>query len=146
MSFRYYENLRKFFLAHEPILIKMSVNANIMKTQRSLKVILKFKNHLFTILSQLFMDLFWWKFVLNGVFTLRPSDPITTLSYVLMNNFCPCLKYILHNLSYYISLKLDYFIFSIFLYNRVKFESFGVSFQTYSLIFSHLFNHTLRNS
>ena len=25
-------------------------------------------------------------------FTLRPSDQITTLTYVLMNNFCPCFQ------------------------------------------------------
>ena len=25
------------------------------------------------------------------LFTLRPSDLITTLTYVLMDNFCPCL-------------------------------------------------------
>ena len=26
-------------------------------------------------------------------FTLRPSDLITTLTYVLMDNFCPCFNY-----------------------------------------------------
>ena len=29
------------------------------------------------------------------LFTLRPSDLITTLTYVLMDNFCPCLSRIL---------------------------------------------------
>ena len=28
-------------------------------------------------------------------FTLRPSDLITTLTYFLMDNICPCLNYIL---------------------------------------------------
>ena len=26
------------------------------------------------------------------LFTLRPSDLITTLTYFIMHNFCPCLK------------------------------------------------------
>ena len=32
----------------------------------------------------------WWRFVF---FYLRHSDVITTLTYVLMDNFCPCFKY-----------------------------------------------------
>ena len=38
------------------------------------------------------------------VFTFRPSDPITILTYVLMNNSCPCLKKVPHWRNYVILL------------------------------------------
>ena len=51
-----------------PILMKICMNANIMKTYVPFML--------------------WRSFVI--LFTLRPSDLITTLTYVLMDNFYPC--------------------------------------------------------
>ena len=62
----------------EPILIKKNMNANIMKTQFLI-------NYIWPEMSLLCYGEFLW------FFTFRPFDPITTLTYVLMDNFCPCL-------------------------------------------------------
>ena len=59
------------------------MNANIMKTQFFHKIIYDLKCHFYVM--EKFCDFF----------TLRPSDLITTLTYVLMDNFCPCLSRIL---------------------------------------------------
>ena len=52
--------------------------ANIMKTQFLIKIIFDLKCHFYVI--EKFCDFF----------TLGPSDLITILTYVLMDNFCPC--------------------------------------------------------
>ena len=58
------------------ILIKKFMNANIMKTQFFFyKIIYDLKYHFYVIYF----------------FTLRISNQITNLTYVLMDNFCPCL-------------------------------------------------------
>ena len=56
------------------------MNTNIMKTQFFHKIIYDLKCHLY------FMEKFY------EVFTLGPSDLITTLTYVLLDNFCSCLS------------------------------------------------------
>ena len=56
---------------YRPILMKICMNASIMKTQ--------FEMHFYV------ME----KFCV--FFTLRPSNLNTTLTYVLIDNFCPCL-------------------------------------------------------
>ena len=61
---------------YQPTMIKFLVNTNIMKTQ-NLKVAL---NHLY-IMERL-----------QAFFTFRTSDLITTLTYFLIDNFCPCLR------------------------------------------------------
>ena len=77
----------------------------------------KVQDHFYAkiILAHLFMDRFWWKFVWMLIswrhnmwpelslffchgevlwfFTLRPSDMITTLTYVFIDNFYPCFLY-----------------------------------------------------
>ena len=56
------------------------MNANIMKTQIFHKIKYDLKGHI--------MSLFFWR---GCVFsTLRSSDLITTLTYVVMDNFNPC--------------------------------------------------------
>ena len=54
------------------------MDANIMKTQLFHRIISDLKCDSYVM--EKFCD----------VFTLRPSDLITILTYVLMNNFCPC--------------------------------------------------------
>ena len=56
-----------------PILMKLFMNANIMKTQYNLKC------------STFIME---FCIFLN----VRLSDLITTLTYILMDNFCPCFR------------------------------------------------------
>ena len=58
---------------YEPILIEICMNVSIIKT------------HFFLLINVTFM---LWR-----SFTLRPSDLITTLTYVLMDNFCPCFNF-----------------------------------------------------
>ena len=64
---------------YEPILTKICMNANIMKTHFFLKSIYDLKCHC------CIMEEFC-----NYFFTLRPSDLISTLTYVALNNFHPC--------------------------------------------------------
>ena len=61
---------------YQPTMIQFLVNTNIMKTQ-NLKVAL---NHLYIIER------------LQAFFTFRTSNLITTLTYFLTDNFCPCLR------------------------------------------------------
>ena len=65
---------------YEPILMNICMNDNIMKTHFH-EIIYDLKGHFYVIRS----------FVI--FFTLQPSDLITTLSYILMDNFCPCFSY-----------------------------------------------------
>ena len=64
-----------------PILMKICMNANIMKTQY----------------MTCYVTFMLWR---SFFFTLRPSDLITTLTYVLKDNFCPCFVYTYDLLSY----------------------------------------------
>ena len=61
-----------------PILMKICMNANTIKTQFFYEIIYELKCHFYVM--EKFCDFF----------TLRPSDLITTLTYVLIYNFCPC--------------------------------------------------------
>ena len=74
----------------------------LIKWSMTLKVIQGDIRHLYVkiILAHSLMDRFWWKFIwihfyvmekLFDSFTLRPSDLNTTLTFVLMDNFCSCL-------------------------------------------------------
>ena len=104
-------------ICKRPIFLKLFKNINIIKkydlkgNTRSYKTTFMQK----IILALSFMDRFWWKFWWMLIscthnyfnkciwpeisllcsrevlcfFTLWPSDPITTLTYVLMYNFCP---------------------------------------------------------
>ena len=75
-----------------PILMKICIKANIMKTYFFHQIIYDLKCHFYFIAK--FCDFF----------TLRPYDLITTLSYVLMENFC--FIYILSNYSIFLSILL----------------------------------------
>ena len=84
------------------------------------------KDHFYSkiILAHSFMYRFWWKFVWMliswrhnffikswpechfYVFTLRTSDLITTLTYILMENICPCFLSLSRSLTLSLSLSL----------------------------------------
>ena len=66
------QNLSSTFVQ---ILIEICMNANIMKKQFFLKIKYDLKCHVY---------------ILEKLFTLRPFDLVTSLTYVLMDNFCPC--------------------------------------------------------
>ena len=67
---------------YQPILMKICMNVNKIKTHFFHWIIIHLKCHFYVV------DQFWWIF-----FTLRPSDLIRTLTCVLINNFCPCLRF-----------------------------------------------------
>ena len=64
---------------YRPILMKICINANIMKTQYLHRIIYDLKCYFHVMKKDCAFS------------TLRPSDLITTLTYVLMDNLCPCL-------------------------------------------------------
>ena len=74
------QNLHRIFVCG-PMLIKICMNANIIKTQFFIKL-----NMIWNV-SFCYGEVLWF-FV-----TLRPSNLITTLTYVLMDNLCPCYSY-----------------------------------------------------
>ena len=69
-------------LFYGPILMKNCMNADIMKTP-FLKIIYDLKCNFYVM--EKFCD----------SFTLRTCELITTLTYIHLDNFCPCLKFIL---------------------------------------------------
>ena len=78
---------------------------------------------LWTDFNENFYDLKYHIYVMekfSDFFTLWPSDLITTLTYVLMNNFCPCFHCIFRNFKYvwffiYLAAWHWTFLFAIFL-------------------------------
>ena len=96
-------------LVYRKILIKNCMNANNMKTQY-------FFHYIIYDLKCTFM--LWRSFVF--FFTLRPSDLNTTLTYVIMDNFCPCFNIyfkILIIISFTLELWLARIILRFILYN-----------------------------
>ena len=73
---------RSSTFVYEPFLMNFCTNANIMKIQ--------FFHWIIYDIKCTFM--LWRSFVI--LFTLRPFDLITTLTYVLVDNFCPYLFFI----------------------------------------------------
>ena len=84
----------------------------------------------------------WRNFI--GIFTLKPFDLITTLTYVLMDNCCPCLQYILASLViftfvYFVLTKLQSFMENNIGSQKIP-NTFAV-FQNQTFLYSFQFNY-----
>ena len=77
-------------------------------------------------------------------FTLKPYDLITSLTYVLMDNWCPCLQYILASLViftfvYFVLTKLQSFMENNISSQKIR-NTFAV-FQDQTFLYSFQFNY-----
>ena len=104
MSLRNYDDLRKILpstFIYEPILMRICIDAIFVKTQKFYRYAKKILNKVHKTSKVIEGHLFIYRFTFSQVYFLCSNsillkfddmkfDLIITLTYVLMDNFCPC--------------------------------------------------------